>query len=703
MNTLLLEIGSEEIPAGYIDPALQALSENLQQKLSSARISHGKVAVYGTPRRLTLQVKEVAAKQTAVSNEVVGPPAKVGFDANGKPTVAARKFAEKVGVPVDKLAVKETAKGSYLCVTVTEKGQPSKNLLKTILPEVILATPFPKKMRWAELDIEFARPIHYVVALIGKAVIPFQLGNLRSNRYSRGHYFMKPARIKLADADEYVSSLKAAHVLVDIAERKKLLRREIEKVAAKLGGSILEDEELVDINTHLVEYPIAVAGKFDKEFLEVPDETLINAMREHQKYFSVLDSKGKLMPCFISVNNTRAKNMRLVATGHERVIRARLADAQFFYRGDLAVSNEKRVEKLQGVLFQAKLGTMYEKTARVGKMAESIAKLVVDEDKADSTKASLKKRAARAAFLSKADLVSQVVGEFPKLQGVMGRIYAKVAGELPTVAAAVEEHYRPVHSGGALPDTTTGAVLSIADKMDSICGFFSVGLVPTGASDPYALRRQGIGIIQIMQRRGFSFSLQELIRTSLRLYGIKGKRKVADLTDRVYTFIKNRISHLLTDEGFSKDVVAAVADISVDDVPSVWNRVKALEALKAQPDFEPLVSGFKRVGNLLKKSGMQAGTRPAGSVQTDLFEHKSEAKLYSSYQKVAKKVTAAIDAGEFEQALKEIATLRGPVDAFFDGVMVMAKKKKVRTNRLRLLAHISALFDNLADFSKLAS
>ena len=703
MNTLLLEIGSEEIPAGYIDPALQALSENLQQKLSNARISHGKVAVYGTPRRLTVQVQEVAAKQTAVSSEVVGPPARVGYDADGKPTVAAEKFAEKVGVPVNKLTVTETAKGSYLCVTVTEKGQPSKNLLKTILPEVILATPFPKKMRWADLDIEFARPIHYVVALMGKSVIPFQLGNLRSNRYSRGHYFMNPGRIKLADADEYVSSLKAAKVLVDIAERKKLLRREIEKVAAKLGGTILKDEELVDINTHLVEYPIAVAGKFDKEFLEVPDETLINAMREHQKYFSVLDSKGKLMPCFISVNNTRAKNMNLVATGHERVIRARLADAQFFYRGDLAVSNKKRVEKLQGVLFQAKLGTMYEKTARVGKMAESIAKLVADEDKADSTKASLKKRVARAAFLSKADLVSQVVGEFPKLQGVMGRIYAEVGGELPTVAAAVEEHYRPVYSGGALPETTTGSVLSIADKMDSICGFFSVGLVPTGASDPYALRRQGIGIIQIMQRRGFSFSLQELIRTSLRLYGIKGKGKVADLTDKVYTFIKNRISHLLTDEGFSKDVVAAVADISVDDVPSVWNRVRALEALKAQPDFEPLVSGFKRVGNLLKKSGIKAGSRPAGAVQTDLFEHKSEQKLYSAYQKVAKKVTAAIAAGEFEQALKEIATLRGPVDEFFDGVMVMAKKKKVRTNRLRLLAHISALFDNLADFSKLAS
>ncbi len=703
MNTLLLEIGSEEIPAGYIDPALAALSANLQQKLGDARIPHGKAAVYGTPRRLAVQVSDVAAKQTSVSSEVIGPPARVGFDADGKPTVAAKKFAEKVGVPLDRLALKETAKGSYLCAKITEKGQPVQNLLRKILPEVILAIPFPKKMRWADLDIEFARPIHYVVALIGKKVIPFQLGNLRSNRYSRGHYFMNPGRIKFAAADDYVQSLKAANVLVDIAERKGILRREIEKVAAGLGGSILPDDELVDINTHLVEFPIAVAGKFDEDFLEVPDEVLINAMREHQKYFSVLDGKGRLMPCFISINNTRAKDMNLVATGHERVIRARLADAKFFYRGDLAVTNKQRVEKLHGVLFQAKLGTMYEKTARVGKIAETIAGLVEDEDKADSAKARLKQRAARAANLSKADLVSQVVGEFPKLQGVMGRIYATVAGELPTVAAAVEEHYRPVYSGGALPETTTGAVLSIADKIDSICGCFSVGLVPTGASDPYALRRQGIGIIQIMHSRGFSFSLQELIQTSLRLYGLQGKGKFADLIDKVYTFIQNRIIHLLADEGFSKDVVAAVAEVSVDDVPGVWKRVRALEALKAQSDYEPLVAGFKRVGNLLKKSGVQSGTRPAGAVQIDLFEHQSESELYSSYQKVAKKVTAATAAGAFEQALKEIATLREPVDAFFDDVMVMAEKKKVRENRLRLLAHIAALFEDLADFSKLAS
>ena len=703
MNTLLLEIGSEEIPAGYIDPALRAISANLQQKLEEARIPHGKTTVYGTPRRLAVAVQEVATKQQSVSSEVIGPPARVGFDGDGKPTVAARKFAEKVGVPVERLKVTETAKGSYLCAIKTEKSQTTKTLLKTMLPDVILATPFPKKMRWADLDIEFARPIHYVLALIGKTVIPFELGNLRSNRYSRGHYFMNPGRIKLADAEKYVKTLKAAGVLVDIAQRKKALRQEIEKVAAKLGGSILPDEELVDINTHLVEYPIAVAGKFDKAFLEVPDEVLINAMREHQKYFSVLDAKGKLMPCFISVNNTRAKSMDLVATGHERVIRARLADAQFFYRGDLAVSNEERVEKLRGVLFQAKLGTMYEKTVRVGKIAETIAKLVADEDRTDSTQADLQKRVGRAATLSKADLVSQVVGEFPKLQGVMGRIYATVAGELPTVAAAVEEHYRPVHSGGALPETTTGAVLSIADKIDSICGCFSVGLIPTGASDPYALRRQGIGIIQIMQRRGFSFSLQELIRTSLRLYGIQKKAKAEELTDKVYTFVKNRISHMLTDEGFSKDLVAAVADVSVDDVPGVWNRVKALAALKAQPDFEPLVSGFKRVGNLLRKSGMQAGSLPAGAVDTTLFEHESEAKLFSSYQKVAKKVKKATAAGQFEQALKEIATLRGPVDAYFDDVMVMAENKKVRTNRLQLLAHIAALFENLADFSKLAT
>ncbi|MGB5421195.1 MAG: glycine--tRNA ligase subunit beta [Desulfobacterales bacterium] len=700
MDTLLLEIGSEEIPAGYITPALEALASQLHQRLAEARIEHGTVKTYGTPRRLTVTVERVAAKQKPMKTELIGPPAAIGFDQNGRPTMAARKFAEKAGIPVERLRTAETAKGAYLVAVKTERALATRTLLKEILPAVILSTPFPKKMRWADFDLEFARPIQSTVALLGKNVIQFQLGNLKSGRITRGHYFMSPGRIKIQQSEEYTDVLRAANVLVDINERKKILQREIASVANKLGGRILPDAELEDINTNLVEYPVAVAGKFDEEFLEVPDEVLINSMREHQKYFAVVDEKNRLLPCFISVNNTKARDMALVARGHERVIRARLADAQFFYRGDLEVTNDHRVEQLEGVLFQAQLGTMHAKTERVTRIAGYLADAVGDDP---NNPTDLKRNVLRAAHLCKADLVSHVVGEFPKLQGVMGRVYATIAGEPAEVASAIEEHYRPVYSGAPLPETTTGAILAIADKIDSICGCFSVGLVPTGASDPYALRRQGIGIVQIMLEKGFSFSLSALIEKTLGLFGQKSISELAELTAIVFGFIKNRMSHLLAEQGFSKDVIAAVVDISGDTIPDVWNRVRALESLKAQPDFEPLAVAFKRVGNIIKKSGPAARARVPQKVDATLFEHESEGVLYAAFQAAERKATAAIDQGRFDQALREIAALRGSVDAFFDGVMVMTDKKQMRENRLALLGCIAGLFEKFADFSKIST
>jgi len=696
MNTLLLEIGTEEIPAGYIVPALEALSATLSKKLTEARIGHGASQIYGTPRRLTIMVGDLAPKQQSVKNEVIGPPAKIGFDENGKPTMAARKFAEKIGVPLSQLVVKDTPKGAYLSAEKRERGQATQTLLKEILPRVILATPFPKKMRWADLDIEFARPIHSIVALLGKSVVSFKLGNLKSGRYTSGHSFMAPAKIKLNHTGEYLEKLRAAHVVADMAERKIILEERIDSVARELGGRILPDEELVDINNNLVEYPIPVAGKFDTEFLEVPDEVLINAMREHQKYFAVVDRNNQLMPCFIAVNNTAARDLSLSATGHERVIRARLADAQFFYQGDLEVTNDDRVEKLKRVLFQAELGTVFEKSERVAKIAELLAASIHKGD-------DLINQVLRAARLSKSDLVSQVVGEFPKLQGIMGRIYAGLAGEPADVAAAIEEHYRPVYSGAPLPETLVGAILSVADKMDSICGCFSVGLIPTGASDPYALRRQGIGIIQIMIDKGLSFALRELIRCSIEQFGDNDAAESNELIEKVYTFLQNRISHLLAEDGFSKDVIAAVVSVSGDDVPNVRNRVKALESLKARPDFEPLAVGFKRVVNIIKKSGQPAAGATLDAVDPQLFEHESEGALFEEFKAVDQRVSEAMEKEFFDRALVEIASLRDTVDRFFDGVMVMAEDTGIRRNRLALLGHIAALFGKLADFSKLST
>jgi len=692
MKSLLLEIGTEEIPAGYIEPALEFLSSAFLQKLTDARIEHGNAQVFGTPRRLAIEIQQVADKQKSLTSEVLGPPEKVGFDNNGNPTTAALKFAEKVGVSVNALKIKGTQKGRYVCVRVAERGQATRTLLKTILPEVILKTPFPKTMKWAELNITFARPIHYIVALLGNQVIPFEVGATKSGRHSFGHYFMQPKKIKISSPDDYVKTLKDAQVIIDFEERRKLVEKEINKAAKGVGGKVLPDEALIDINKNLVEFPIATAGNFDKVFLEVPGEILITAMRHHQKYFAVVDDSGNLMPSFIAVNNTRTKDMNLVATGHERVLRARLSDAQFFFKSDVQESMDEWVERLKGVLFQAKLGSMYEKVQRIQKIAAYLAD-------ATEKKENVKQQVLRAAWLCKADLVSQVVYEFPNLQGVMGRNYASIKKEPNAVAVAIEEHYRPTYSGGPLPETEIGGLLSIADKIDSICGFFSVGLTPTGASDAYALRRQGIGIIQIMNDRGFSFSLKKLIEKSLSIYGIKGVKKIKEIADPIYTFIQNRVTYQLIEEGFSKDVIAAIADADTDHVPNVWNRARALQDLKAAADFEPLAIAFKRVVNIIKKADLPAKKK----VDEKLFEHESEKALYSAYKDLKGKVSNHLAKGHFDRALREIAKLRDPVDAFFDGVMVMSKEKKIRNNRLSLLGLISDLFGLFADFSKIST
>lgn len=695
MNTFLLEIGTEEIPAGYIQPALDALAGNLSRRLTAARISHAAIHTLGTPRRLAVMVEELADRQESVVNELVGPPESVAYDAAGNPQVAAQKFAEKAGIPVAQLAVKETPKGRYLCAEVKEEGRDTAIILPEILPELILATPFPKTMKWGEQTIYFARPIHWILALLGADPVEFSLGDIRSGNISYGHRFMHPQAIKIREPREYLEKLRQAYVYADPDERREMIQTQIRQVAQAQGGNILPDNELIDIVNNLVEYPASIAGKFEDEFLELPDEVLITAMREHQKYFAVIDDQDNLLPCFVVVNNTQARDMNLVATGHERVIRARLSDAKFFYQSDINASFDDWVEKLKGVLFQAKLGSMYEKVMRVRDLTEFIAESV-------DQSLNLKKQVSRAAYLCKADLVSQVVVEFTKLQGVMGRVYADKAGEPGAVAVAIEEHYRPTYSGGPLPETTTGAILAIADKMDSICGCFSVDLIPTGASDPYALRRQGIGVLQIMAEKGFTFSLMMLIERSLTLFGTKSVGQIKEIAEAVYRFLQNRMAHLLAEQGYSKDVIAAVTAVSVDNVPQVWQRVEALEKLKAEPDFEPLAVAFKRVVNIIRKDG-GADADESVQVNPELFEDACESELFEKYRKAEKEVLKALDEGDFEAALLEIASLKPQVDGFFDGVMVMTDQDAVRKNRLALLKAISDLFAEFADFSRLSA
>ena len=706
MTDLLVEIGTEEIPASYIEPALNALSAGLLKKMDEMRISYGKSSVFGTPRRLAVKITDVADKQKSITTQLIGPPERVGFDNEGKITLAAEKFAEKAGISVDQIAIKKTNKGSYLSAKKIEDGLASETVLQDILPDLILSIPFPKTMRWSDLDINFARPIHSITALFGRKIIPFMLGNIKSGRYAFGHSFMNPEKVELSDPSVYIGKLLSAHVLVDINERKNLVEKNISKAADELGGKVLSDTDLVETVTNLVEYPVAVAGKFDKKFLELPDEVLITAMREHQKYFAVVNEEEKLMPCFIAVNNTCAKDMTLVAKGHERVLRARLEDARFFYTSDISASLDTFVDKLKTVIFQAKLGSIYEKALRIQKITDFLADRLHGSLISGKKLTELKIQLSRAALLCKADLVSQVVVEFPKLQGIMGRIYAAAEKETDEVAVAIEEHYRPTFSGGPLPETTTGAILSIADKIDSICGCFRIGLIPTGASDPYALRRQGIGIIQIILDKKFSFSLKELIEKSVKLFKEKNDQQVEETINEVYLFLQNRISHLLAEEGYSKDVIASVLAVSKGYATDTWKKVQALQELKQAADFEPLAVTFKRVVNIIKKSCSEKTDKPDKykiDVDETLFQHESESKLYSRFLEIRTKVFENLDKGLFNQALVEIASIRDIVDHFFDSVLVMEKDDKIRSNRLALLSNIASVFEIFADFSKIST
>lgn len=693
MNDLLIEIVTEEIPAGYIAPALKAMKGLMDQKLSEARLEHGVMKTFGTPRRLSLVTENVAPRQASVTKEVVGPPKAAAFDARGHPTKAAEGFARSQGVSVTRLTTKTTDRGDYVCLRKLERGLTAQRLLRILIPEMIKAIPFPKSMRWSDLKLFFARPIHGVVALLGDRVIPFQLENLRSGRRTLGHRFMHPKKVVIAEVSEYVSALRSAYVLVSIEERKKRIQDEIAAAAEKLGGKVIPDQDLLDTVTHLVEYPAVSAGTFDSAFLEVPREVLITAMREHQKYFAVIGPDDHLLPCFIAVNNTPPEDMRVVTSGHERVLRARLEDARFFFETDARTPLHETVDRLKRVLFQARLGTMFEKVCRVQKLAEHLTGL---------TSPRLIDAASRGAWLCKADLTTQMVNEFPKLQGVMGRIYALRSGEPESAALAIEEHYLPAYAGGPLPATVPGAVVSIADKLDTICGCFGVGLKPSGTSDPYALRRQAVGVIHIVLGQGFAVQLSGLVAQSLKLLDQKVSEQGAQIHEEVLTFFRNRMEHLLAEEGYSKDVIAAVVSVSIDDIPAVWKRTRALEALKAKPDFQPLAIAFKRVANIIRQA-RQRGDQTGLRTMPGLFQETCEHELYDALKKVRNVVAADLKAGAFDRALLTVATLKEPVDRFFDGVMVLADEEELKQNRLALLGEIADFFSNFADFSKIST
>ncbi len=686
LKELFLEIGTEEIPAGFLPKAQADLETLVRKELENARLSHGDITTLATPRRLALVVKDVPAVQPDAEITAMGPAKNVAFDAAGKPTKAAEGFARGQGVDVATLTLVTTEKGEYVAAVRKESGRPTPDLLAEILPRVIAGIPFKKSMRWGDQEVRFARPIHWIVALFDGVVVPFAFGAIESGSVSRGHRFMANQPFPVRDFAHYLDECERHFVIPDPERRMETIRREIHRVAKTTGGHLLPDEELLEQVAYLVEYPSVVVGTFSSDFLVVPKEVLITSMRSHQRYFSVVDESGKLLPAFITINNTLTEDPSVVVKGNERVLRARLSDARFFFNEDKKVPLADRVESLKAVVYQAKLGTSYEKMERFRALAESLAA---------ELKSELKEKVSRAAYLCKADLVTGMVGEFPEVQGVMGREYALIAGEDPEVATAIFEHYLPIQAGGELPASDCGAFVSIADKLDTICGCFGVGLIPTGSADPYALRRSALGIINIVIAKGYPLSLAALIGRSLDLLAGKLTRKREEVASDVTNFFAGRFVNLMADR-YPADVVDAVVSASFDNLIDAADKIAALAEFKNRPDFEQLAVAFKRVCNIVKEP-VSVPIAPA------LFQEDAERELHVAFQAVSESVAAKVAGRDYLAALTEIAALRGMVDSFFDRVMVMAEDERVRTNRLSLLQEVKGLFRDIADFAKIAA
>ena len=684
-RTLLFEIGTEEIPAGFMEPALSFMERYITRAFNTQRVDHGDIITMGTPRRLVLMAKDVAETQRDKVEEVMGPPAKVAFDEAGNPTKAALGFARGQGVAVEDLKVKETPKGAYVYVLKEEKGGQTMELLPGILEQLVRSIPFKKSMRWGNRDIRFARPIHWFLALFGEEVVEFEIEGIKSGRITYGHRFLAPDPIELARPEDYMEAMEKARVVVDHKARRASIWEQVQREAARVGGVPQEDEDLLDEVNFLVEYPVATCGTFDQEFLELPPEVLITPMKEHQKYFPVFDREGKLMNHFVVVNNILTDDMDLITQGNERVLRARLADARFFFQEDKETPLMDMFEKLKDVVFQEKLGTSYEKVMRFRQLALFMAEKVAP-DKKDLVD--------RTALLCKADLESQMVYEFPELQGVMGREYARIQGEPREVYLGIYEHYLPRFAGDELPTTVTGALVGIADRIDTIVGCFGIGLIPTGSEDPYGIRRDTLGIIHVILSQGFRLSLGELIDKALEILGDKVERDPRQVKEEVLNFLRQRLYHLWISEGFRQDLVDAVLSAGFDDLVATKKRLEALVAFSQDPNFEALMTTFKRVVNILPPDFIR------DQVDPQFLTKEEEKALYQALLQLEGKVKELVAQENYLEALKTIATLKEKVDAFFDGVLVMDKDEAIKNNRLALLKRIARLFTGIADLSK---
>ncbi len=689
-HNLLLEVGTEEIPAGFLTKALPDLKKRVERLLGDARLAADAVYTVGTPRRLTVIVNALPAAQPDVSEEVVGPPARVAFDADGNPTRAAAGFAKKNGVAVEDLRKQEVAgkKGEYVVCTRQEQGRAAADVLPQLLSALLRELPWPKSMRWAFEQQTFVRPVHWIACMLDDQVLPVQLAGISAGNTTRGHRFLAADTIEVtADAAAYKSALRKAFVLVDPPTRRDMIVAELSRLQSETDAVVRPDEELLDEVMNLVEYPVAVCGSFDESFLEVPEEVIVSAMRSHQRYFAMEDADGKLTNRFATIAGTVTRDVDKVRHGNERVLAARLADAQFFFREDRKVSLDELAEKLDSVVFQSKLGSIGAKITRFSAVAGALA------GKVDADAATV----ARAAALCKADLVTMMVYEFPDLQGIMGRHYARLAGEPDGVCAAITDHYLPRGASDGLPESDAGAVVGVADRLDTIVGCFAAGLAPTGSADPYGLRRASLAVLAILLQRGWSTSLGELIDLAAEQVDEHSSVEVTDeVRAQVLEFMRTRLKGMLEGSELPADCVEAALTAGYQDVPDASKRANAVAQLRQRADFEPLASAFKRVANILKGKSVDESPNP------DVFSEDEERALWQAFCEVKDRADEAIGAGDYDSSLQVLAELKEPVDRFFDKVLVMDKDDSVRNNRIALLGQINSTFTRIADFRQLA-
>ncbi len=682
----LVEIGTEELPPKALKRLSAAFAAGVVEGLRKADLHFGDVTTYAAPRRLALWIKNLSVAQPDKAVERRGPAVQAAFDEEGNPSKALQGFARSCGVDVAALEKLETDKGAWLVFRHQQKGESTAKLVPEIVQASLDQLPIPKRMRWGSLKTEFVRPVHWVVMLLGEDVVDAHILGIKTGRETRGHRFHNPQTLIIGEPAAYAPLLETeGFVMPDFAARREAVRAQVLEAAAKLKGQAVIDEDLLDEVTSMVEWPQAVVGNFETRFLEVPAEALISTMKGNQKYFHVVDANGKLLPHFITISNIVSRNPQAVRDGNERVIRPRLSDADFFWNQDRKKRLDTHLDALKNVVFQNQLGTLHDKVTRVEQLARATA-AAIGADEA---------HAARAALLSKCDLMTNMVLEFPELQGIMGRYYAAHDGEPAAVAQALDEQYMPRFAGDALPQGGAGQAVAIADKLDTLVGIFGIGQIPSGDKDPFALRRAALGVLRICIEQQLELDLLQLLHAAAQNYGDKiSDKKVAA---PVFDFMMERLRAYYHDQGVGADVFDAVSAHRPTQPYDFARRILAVQAFRALPEAESLAAANKRISNILKKVEGKLPER----MDTGLLKEPAERALADAVQSLQGEVHALFDQRDYTAALQRLASLRAPVDAFFDSVMVMAEDAALRDNRLALLNTLHGLFLRVADLSRL--